>query len=720
MKFKALNYLKNFLANHDYPIEDRDVFGVVTDAEPREEFVARVKCLLTEEEIKERKTSDRRREFRLDLTDCPADIMYQLWSDKNDRSYVRKLLDDVIAAHKKKVSVRMMENETFPKKLAELQKTLSLTDFEQDVLLVSLFLRCGLLVRQERSRRYEAKLVDFIAKCLDCTNTDVLAVVSEKGRLRRYRCLDEDLDFNLRLMHFLNGLDEEPFSRQYYSLQKDESLPWEFYGDLTTRHGEIIKDLIRTGKGDSPVNILFYGAPGTGKTSFARTLAAELGLSCYQISQDTSPGYSSGSKPKDRFGALQICKEQVDCAQSLIVVDEADEMLRGMGEFGLSSMFRASARSVGDKGLLNTVLDTIKTPTIWIANTSAEELDPSSRRRFDYSVKFEPLTSTQRLSIWKNSVKKQKLSKLFTEQQLTAFAERYAVSAGGIALTLKNVAQLKPAKKDVEALVDKLMAPHCDLLNISRSDEKQKPARDYSLEGLNIKGDLQLERIIEAVRNFQNGSDGDMDRPRMNLLLSGAPGTGKTEFVKYLGKVLNKRVSVKMGSDILSMYVGGTEQNIKQAFAEAASEKSILFLDEIDGLVQSRASAQRSWEVTQVNELLHQMENFGGVMIGATNFVENLDAAILRRFTFKLEFDWLTDDGKILFYERMFQSKLSPAEKKALVAIPNLAPGDFRTVRQSLYYLGGTITTADRLAALARESEAKSNNAFAARSKVGF
>ncbi len=717
--FKALNYLKNFLANHDDEIGNIDVFSVVTDAESQNEFVARVKRLFTEEEIKERKTSDRPREFRLDLTDYPTEIMYQLWSDKKDRSYVRKLLDDVIAAHKKKFSVRMMETETFPKKLAELQKTLSLTDFEQDVLLVCLFLHCNLLDRPTGSL-HKPEWVDFIAKCLDCTHADVFAVVSEKGRLRRYSCIDRDLIFNSRLMNFLTGVDEEPFSSQFYSLQKDESLPWEFYGELVTKHGEIIKDLIHSGKGVSPVNILFYGAPGTGKTSFARTLATQLGFSCYQISQDTSQGESSMSRPEDRFGALQICNDQVNRSRSLIVVDEADEMLRGMGGFGLFSMFRASARSVGDKGLLNTVLDTIKTPTIWITNTSAEELDPSSRRRFDYSVKFEPLTSTQRLSIWKNSVKKQKLSKLFTEQQLTAFAERYAVSAGGIALTLKNVAQLKPAKKDVEALVDKLMTPHCDLLNISRSDEKQKPARDYSLEGLNIKGDLQLERIIEAVRNFQNGSDGDMDRPRMNLLLSGAPGTGKTEFVKYLGKVLNKRVSVKMGSDILSMYVGGTEQNIKQAFAEAASEKSILFLDEIDGLVQSRASAQRSWEVTQVNELLHQMENFGGVMIGATNFVENLDAAILRRFTFKLEFDWLTEEGKILFYERMFQSKLSSAEKKTLAAIPNLAPGDFRTVRQSLYYLGGTITTADRLAALTRESESKSNNAFAARSKVGF
>ena len=175
-----------------------------------------------------------------------------------------------------------------------------------------------------------------------------------------------------------------------------------------------------------------------------------------------------------------------------------------------------------------------------------------------------------------------------------------------------------------------------------------------------------------------------------------------------------------MGSDLLDMYVGGTEKNIRRAFAQAEAEKTILFLDEIDGLVQNRERAQRSWEVTQVNELLHQMENFNGVMIGATNFATNLDAAILRRFTFKLEFDYLDNAGKMLFFERMFQAKLNEAENMRLATIPNLAPGDFRTVRQALFYLGEDVSNSDRIAALERESFAKGQNRFAVKSKMGF
>ena len=111
--------------------------------------------------------------------------------------------------------------------------------------------------------------------------------------------------------------------------------------------------------------------------------------------------------------------------------------------------------------------------------------------------------------------------------------------------------------------------------------------------------------------------------------------------------------------------------------------------------------------MTQVNELLHQMENFNGVMVGATNFMDNLDQAIMRRFTFKLQFDYLKEDGKRLFFERMFKTRLTDADAAQLAEVRNLAPGDFRTVRQSMYYLGRDVTNAQRIAALAKESSVK-------------
>jgi SpoVK/Ycf46/Vps4 family AAA+-type ATPase len=112
------------------------------------------------------------------------------------------------------------------------------------------------------------------------------------------------------------------------------------------------------------------------------------------------------------------------------------------------------------------------------------------------------------------------------------------------------------------------------------------------------------------------------------------------------------------------------------------------------------------------------MENFNGVMVAATNFCRNLDPATMRRFTFKLEFGYLDDAGKNLFFERMFKTTLTDEEKAELEAVLNLAPGDFRTVRQEMFYLGGEQSNYDLIAALKEECSLKKDGD--ASSKIGF
>ncbi len=719
MTFKALDFFRNFIMNHKCEIKDHDVFGIIDDLITKDDFIRHIRNHFPENKLEKMMNSEKYRS-RLDFDEPVREILRILWRENGCRKQVKKVLDLCVSDYRNGYATQDFANEIFPQKVAELQKTFDLSDFETDVLIAAAFVYNGILeIEDDHSHRTrEDDKITFFAKCLDCERDAVLKAVSGKEKLRRYGCLDEDLDFNCSIYGFLSGINTEPLTSRYFKRQRGEVLPWDYYGDLSLKHGGILKDLIRSGRGNSSVNILLYGAPGTGKTSFARTLANELDMTCYFINQNTESEHANSS-PQYRFGALQVCNTQVDPAKSIIVVDEADDMLRSEGG-GFIQMFGIESAKSGDKGLLNSVLDTVKTPTVWITNTPAEALDESSRRRFDYSIRFEPLNKKQRLSIWKNNVEKLKLKKLFDDAMLQKFAEQYAVSAGGITLTLQNVAKLTAKKEEVPALVEKLMAPHCELLGIPAERPKQAPAQDYSLKGLNIKGDIHLERIINAVRNFQSGENQGIDRPRMNLLLSGAPGTGKTEFVKYLGQVLDTKVVVRMGSDLLSMYVGGTEQNIKKAFREAEEEKAILFLDEIDGLVQSRENARRSWEISQVNELLHRMENFNGIMIGATNFAANLDPAIMRRFTFKLEFDFLTDEGKTHFFEHFFRTKLSESEGERLGSIPFLTPGDFRTVRQSLFYLGGDVSNADRLSALEQESCVKNCAKTATKEKIGF
>jgi hypothetical protein len=75
-------------------------------------------------------------------------------------------------------------------------------------------------------------------------------------------------------------------------------------------------------------------------------------------------------------------------------------------------------------------------------------------------------------------------------------------------------------------------------------------------------------------------------------------------------QALDRPLMVKQASDLMSKYVGETEQNMAAMFREAEAEKAVLLLDEADSFLQDRRGAQRTYEVTEVNEMLQGMERF--------------------------------------------------------------------------------------------------------------
>ena len=110
-----------------------------------------------------------------------------------------------------------------------------------------------------------------------------------------------------------------------------------------------------------------------------------------------------------------------------------------------------------------------------------------------------------------------------------------------------------------------------------------------------------------------------------SLCLQGPPGTGKSAFVRYLADQLGLEVMQKRASDLLSKWVGESERNIAKAFAEARDAESFLVFDEADSLLADRRLAIRSWEVSQVNEMLTWMESHPFPFAATTNFRERLD-----------------------------------------------------------------------------------------------
>jgi len=132
---------------------------------------------------------------------------------------------------------------------------------------------------------------------------------------------------------------------------------------------------------------------------------------------------------------------------------------------------------------------------------------------------------------------------------------------------------------------------------------------------------------------------------------------------------------------LISSYVGQTEQNIAEAFSEAKSKKAMLIFDEADTFLQNRNNAVRSWEVSQVNEMLTWMESHEYPFVCTTNLLETLDEASLRRFTFKIKFDFLTKEQVNEAIKHFFNIK------NTNVNINGLTAGDFATVKKKAEFL---------------------------------
>jgi AAA+ superfamily predicted ATPase len=337
------------------------------------------------------------------------------------------------------------------------------------------------------------------------------------------------------------------------------------------------------------------------------------------------------------------------------------------------------------KGAVNLLMDEVRGSIIWITNSIAG-IDNSTRRRFAYSLRFDGISDSQKEAIIKNTISKNKVSKKFLPQMKT-LSKRYGLSTAGIGLVLDKASSISENNSELAYNIEKIAKAHYELISNKKPvGEEVKVDERFDTSILNI--DFPVNSISKTLENYKKATENGEKIP-MSFLFSGVAGTGKTQLGRYIADKLGKELILKRMSEISNCYVGETEKNIRKMFLEATRNNAVLMIDEADSLFYNRSNANRSWEVSQTNELLAQMEVYNGVFICTTNLVDSMDAAAMRRFNWKVKFSAPTHEGRIKLYSKYFLENKTPSNEVEdnLYSMDGLCPGDFKAVWQKIRFL---------------------------------
>ena len=184
-------------------------------------------------------------------------------------------------------------------------------------------------------------------------------------------------------------------------------------------------------------------------------------------------------------------------------------------------------------------------------------------------------------------------------------------------------------------------------------------------EKIEAKGDMLLlpDIITEELLGIVNAVEHDLGISR--FLFEGEPGTGKTEAVKQLARVMQRDVYMVNFSALIDSKLGQTQKNIIELFAEINQfqhpEKLIILFDEIDALAMDRTNNNDLREMGRTTStLLKCMDRVNEkiILIATTNLYEHFDKALVRRFDMVLSFNRYSKDDLMQIAEKMLDRYL--------------------------------------------------------------
>ncbi len=603
--------------------------------------------------------------------------------------------------------------------LAWLASHMNLNPVERDVLALAILINgdaafMAISAEIERSQVFPYnQLYRLLSRLLGYDEARIRAAMHRKGLLVRSGMLDLD-DSPYSLHDVVDDMDagfvnvfmleedniEAALGDQLFRKPKAATLESAMFSHLAMSPETVAGYLANAAKaGRAGVNVLIHGIPGTGKTEFMRLVAEQSGLMPMEVPNSNADG--EARSPDERLRGYRLIQSMFGHKhEGLVLFDEVEDLFPSMPH-PLFALFGESRRRGDSKSWMNELLEENPLPAIWICNDPAG-FDPAFLRRFDIVFEMPVPPRRERLRILRDSLEDVPVSPQWIER--VAGCEQ--LSPAMVTRAAEVVKALGVQETDaVEQRLQQLMNGW-----LRASGQTGLPARRETLLRYRpdlINTDPSVERLAEALARSGYG----------RLYFYGPPGTGKTAFAHYLAERLNRTLMVRRASDILSPWVGETEQSIARIFREAERDDAVLLIDEADTLLRSRENAHHSWEVSRVNEMLTRMEAFEGIFIVSTNFDEVVDEASMRRFDIRVRFAPLNTDQAWGLFRQALEDAGQPVDvlwRDELARLENLTPGDFQTVLRHIDIAGFDRTARRLLRGLEQEARERTKRSEAA------
>lgn len=395
-----------------------------------------------------------------------------------------------------------------------------------------------------------------------------------------------------------------------------------------------MENLVRTqmlfayGDPSAPRGILLKGPPGTGKSLSAQIFAESSGAHFFKLSIADLKSENIGGSAAN---VKRIWQEARENAPSIIFIDECEGVFAKRGSDQGDSFVNEVVQTFltewdgigGDKNIL-----------IIGATNRAELLDDAIVSRFTDILELLPQDSVGITPLVNAVTRQLNLSIVIPPKIIESMSGMNGREVRNvIQQAMRLSAPNNPTEEQLSVAIGKI-----------RGKNSTKVTDTATWDTLILPDQLKnrIKTLAQMIREAGALTAQGIPVPR-TLLLYGPPGTGKTQIARTMANQAGVNFIARSTADLKGQYLGHAAGRISQTFETArASSPSILFIDEIDALASSRGENNDQLQAEAVTQLLQELDGVTSksgyvLVVAATNLLNQLDSAILSRFSQKLE-----------------------------------------------------------------------------------